>query len=162
MEYYSWAQSSIAFCGHFNMHSSPVGHFSMHSSSRQNFSMHSSIGWEYRMYITNGQFYLFMYPTCAPLKTCSMYILELLKTILLDSNVSISIHYYFITFSHCNHKLQHWTHSSFSVKHNIHRNIVHMTQSRNSTLPIRIIPYSLRSKNLSLFTMKIIAYCSVL
>ena len=99
---------------------------------------------------------------CAPFKTGSMYILELLKTILLDSSVSISIHYYFITFAHCNHKLQHWTHSSFSVKHNIHRNIVHMTQSRKSTLPIRIISYSLRSKNLSLFTMKIIAYCSVL
>ena len=98
--------------------------------------------------------------TCAPLETCSMYILELLKTILLESSVLMSIHYYFITFSHCNHKFKHWTHSSFSVKHNIHKNRVHMTQSGKSTLPIRIIPYSLRSKNLSLFTMKTIAYCS--
>ena len=98
--------------------------------------------------------------TCAPLKNYSMYISELLKTIPLDSSVSISIHYSFITFAHCNHKVQHWMHSSFNVKHNIHRNRVHMTQSGKSTLPFPILPYSLRSKNPSLFTMKTIAYCS--
>ena len=169
---YLWIHSQIPSKGWVHLLMSSKLIFSLIYSTGGHSSMHSSTGWAYSMYISRLDIFLCLCiegwhlpnicwnSTHTPLKTGTMYILELLQQYKSDSRVSISIHYSFITNAQSNHNLQHSTHSSFSVKHSIHRNRVHMSQSGKSARPVRVLLYSIRSKNLSLFTMKSIAYRS--